>query len=125
MARNRTAKIEIPAATRELAEEVVAETEDAFHDYTEALQQAVTTFGKQMAVAQADMTAVGRSAVACIEKNVAVTFELAHKLLQARDWDEVVRLQLEFLKAQCEVMTKQAARLGETATKAAIDLARS
>ena len=86
------AKVEIPAATRELAEEVVAETEDAFHDYTEALQQAVTTFGKQMAVAQADMTAVGRSAVACIEKNVAVTFELAHKLLQARDWDEVVRL---------------------------------
>lgn len=125
MARIRPAKIEVPAATRDFAEGVVAEAEDAAHDFTAALQQALTTYGQQMAVVQTDMTAVGRSAIACLEKNLAVTFSFAHKLLHARDWEEIVRLQLEFLRAQSEVLARSTAKLGETAGAAALDIARS
>ena len=78
-----------------------------------------------MAVVRTDMTAVGRSAIACLETNLAVTFTFAHKLLQARDWNEIMRLQLEFLRVQSEALAKGTAKLGETAGAAALDIARS
>jgi hypothetical protein len=42
-------------------------------------------------------------------------------LVRARDIDEVMRIQAEFLQAQMVALTEQAQALGQTATKAATD----
>src|SRR5262249_22013015 len=125
MARNRVAQLEMPAQTREFAEEVVNEAEDAFHDYTMALRQAVATFGKQMAAGQADLTSIGRTLVACFEKNFSVTFKFAHQMLHAHNIEEMAELQMEFVATQFETFAAQMAKLGQTISKAGIETATS
>ena len=55
------------------------------------------------------------------ERNVATAFDFAQKLLQARDIQDLVRLQSEFVQTQIKVLGEQAKELGESATKAAMD----
>src|SRR5262249_26213939 len=125
MVRNRTTQLEIPAQTREFAEGVVDEAEDAFHDYTMALRQAVATFGKQMGASQADLTSIGRTLVACFEKNLSVTFKFAHKILHARSIEEMAQLHTEFVVTQFETFVAQMAKLGQTISRAGVETATS
>lgn len=46
-------------------------------------------------------------------------FDLSNKLLQAKDIQEVVRIQSEFFQNQLHHLTEQARTLGESAVKAA------
>jgi len=55
------------------------------------------------------------------EKNVATAFEYAQKLTTAKDIQDVVRIQTEFMQMQLKALSQQAQELGETATKAAKD----
>ena len=51
------------------------------------------------------------------ERYVASAFEFAQRLVQVKDPQEVVRLQMEFFQTQMQAMTEQAKDLGEAATK--------
>src|SRR5450631_2813027 len=53
------------------------------------------------------------------QQNVATAFGFAQKLTQAKDLQDVVRIQTEFLQTQMKSLTEQAKDLSETATKAA------
>ena len=55
------------------------------------------------------------------EQNIANSFEFAQKLVRAKDIQEVMALQQEFLKPQMQAMQAQAKDLGAAATKAAMD----
>jgi len=55
------------------------------------------------------------------EQNVANSFEFAQKLMRAKDIQEVMALQQEFLQSQMKVMSEQAKDLGSAATKTAMD----
>jgi phasin family protein len=59
--------------------------------------------------------------MAFAEQNVASSFEFAQKLARAKDIEEIMRLQAEFVKTQMQTLSDQAKELGETATKAATD----
>ena len=61
----------------------------------------------------------------CAERNVANSFDFAQKIVRAKDVQEVMRLQTEFVKAQMEALSEQARELGTAATKAATDQAKS
>ena len=52
-------------------------------------------------------------------KNVATTFEFAQRLTQAKDLQDLVRIQTEFLQTQLNSLTEQTKELSEMATKAA------
>jgi hypothetical protein len=125
MAPRHGVKIEVPAAARELAEEVVVEAEGGVHDFTTALHHSIANFGKQLSLAQNDGLAVARTAVSCAEKNFEMTFDYLHKLLRAQDLDEVVRLQIDFATAQYRLLAEQTNRLGQLMSKTAVDIARS
>ena len=88
-------KMEIPAAFREFAEKGVAQTKDAYE--------------KIKSVA---------------EQNIANSFEFAQKLVRAKDIQEVMALQQEYLQSQMKAMSAQAKDLGSSATKAAMDAAK-
>ena len=53
------------------------------------------------------------------QQNVATAFGFAQKLTQAKDLQDLVRIQTEFLQTQMKSLTEQAKELRETATKAA------
>ena len=52
------------------------------------------------------------------QQNVATAFGFAQKLTQAKDLQDLVRIQTEFLQTQIQSLTEQAKELRETATKA-------
>jgi len=56
-----------------------------------------------------------------LEKNIATAFEYARKLISAKDIQDVVRVQTEFMNTQLQTLNEQAKDLGETATKAITD----
>lgn len=53
------------------------------------------------------------------ERNVAAAFEYADKLIHAKDFQDLMRVQTEFVQKQLQVLGEQTKELGETATKAA------
>ncbi|MFI4941554.1 MAG: phasin family protein, partial [Burkholderiales bacterium] len=54
-------------------------------------------------------------------KNVATTFEFAEKLTRAKDFQELVQIQAEFMQTQLKTLSEQARDIGDVATKAASD----
>ena len=55
------------------------------------------------------------------ERNIAASAECVGKLSQARDFQEVFRIQTEFMQTQLISFAEQARSLGEVYTKAAMD----
>jgi phasin len=104
---------------RSFAEQSVAQAQKAFDGFMTAAQSAVTTFEGQAAAAQAGAKDMQRKAVSFAEYNVDASFDLARKLLTAKDTGEMVKLHADYVKAQIQVLTEQARELGQTVTKAA------
>ena len=48
-----------------------------------------------------------------VERNIAATFDFSEQLLHAKDFQDVVRIQTEFLQAQFRVLTEQAKEVVE------------
>ena len=53
-----------------------------------------------------------------MQRNVAATFDLCDKLINAKDAQDAMRLQTEFFQTQMRVITDQARNMGESAMKA-------
>ena len=110
---------EIPNEMRDFAEKSVDQARKAFEGYMDAAQQAV---GKMEAAAEATgagaRDATGK-AVGFASHNVNAAFELARKLVSARDFQEVLNIQSEYAKAQLAAMQTQAQELAAMAQTAA------
>ena len=52
------------------------------------------------------------------EHNIASAFELAQDLVRAKDMQEVLRLQADYIRRQMQALTEQAKELGESTSKA-------
>ena len=66
-------------------------------------------------------TELGEKLKAYAEKNIATTHEYLDKLSHAKDLQDVVRVQTEFMQVQLNAFGEQAKSLGEAFTKAATD----
>jgi phasin family protein len=55
------------------------------------------------------------------QRNISASADCVHKLSQAKDFQEAIRIQTEFMQTQMNTFTEQAKSLGETYTKAATD----
>jgi hypothetical protein len=57
-----------------------------------------------------------------VERSVAASFGLSDKLLRAKDFQDVLRIQTEFFQTQLKALTEQSKDLCGTASKAASDV---
>ena len=121
MAKDPMSSFEIPADMRRLAETSVAQAKQAFDGFMSAAQQAVSRMESQTAAAQAGASDMSRKAMAFASQNMAASFTFAQKLALARDVEEVMRLQADFLRAQMQTFAEQARELGASFTQAASD----
>jgi phasin len=117
-------RFEIPPEMRAFAEKSVEQARQAFDGFISAAHNAVSAFEGQAATARQGAKTVTEKAMTFAEQNIASSFELAQQLVRAKDVQEVVKLQSEYLKRQMQVFAEQAKELGESTGKAARDATR-
>jgi phasin len=115
---------EIPVQMRQFAEQSVEQAKKAVDGIMAAAHKAVATVEGQASAAQAGVKDAGERAMAFAEQNVANSFDFAQKLARAKNIQEVMALQSEYMKAQMQTFSEQAREIGQTATKAAMDAAK-
>lgn len=121
MAKDPVSSFEIPAEMRNFAEKSLAQAKQAFEGFLAAAQQAVNRVEGQAAAAHAGAADVSRKAMAFAGQNMAASFAFAQKLAQARNVEEVMRLQADFVKSQMQAFAEQAKELGAALPQAASD----
>jgi phasin len=116
-----TDRFDVPPEMRAFAEKSVEQARQAFDGFITAARHAVTTFEGQAESTRRGARDVTEKAMTFAERNIASSFDFAQQLLHARDVQDVLRLQAEYIKRQMQVFGEQAKELGESATKAAKD----
>jgi phasin len=109
---------EIPAEMRAFAEKSVGEARKAFEGYMDAATRALGTVEKSAENIQATNRDLGRKAMGFAEDNVTASLDFIQRLVNARDVQEVVRLQTEFTQAQIKNLADQAKALGSSVAEA-------
>ncbi len=115
---------EIPSDMRKFAEQSVEQARQAFGGFINAAQQAVSEMEGRASVAHSGAKDVGGKAMTFAQRNIMASFEFAQKLVRAKDVQEVMKLQAEYIQAQMQVLNEQAKELGQGASKAAMDSAK-
>lgn len=118
-----TERFEIPPEMRAIAERSVEQARQAFEGFISAAHRAMTAFEGQAESARQGARDVTEKAMTFAEQNIASSFEFAQQLLHARDIQDVLRLQADYIKRQMQVLGEQAKELGESTTRAAKDAA--
>ncbi|MFY9625804.1 MAG: phasin family protein [Rhodoplanes sp.] len=121
MIKGTTPPFEIPNEMRAVAERSVEQAKLAFNNYMQAAQEAVSTFEERVKASQVGAQGISKKAMTFAERNVLSAFEFAQKIVQAKDIQELVRMQTEFVQSQMQVLSEQVKELGETATKTAME----
>jgi phasin len=119
MANDPTWNFDVPTQMRQFAEQSVEQARKAVDGFLTAAQKATTTLETQANTAQAGAKDVREKVMGFAEENINNSFAFAQRLVRARDIQEVMALQQEFLQQQMQAMQSQARDLGAAATKAA------
>jgi len=115
---------EIPPDMRKFAEQSVEQARQAFGGFINAAQQAVHDMEGRATMARVGAKDVGEKAMTFAQQNIMASFELAQKLLRAKDVQEVMKLQAEYIQSQIKILNEQAKELSESASKAAMESAK-
>jgi phasin len=110
---------EIPNEMRDFAEKSVDQAKKAFDGFMTAAHKAVDAVNGSTESARANAEQATQKAMSYAEQNVAAAFDLAQKMVRAKDPAEVLKLQAEFVQAQMNAFQKQMAEVGAVVQKAA------
>ena len=102
---------EVPNELRDFAERSVEQARKAFEGFL-AVAQRATGAADDAANAAPGVKSVGAHVLTYTEQNVNAAFELANKLVRAKDPQEAFALQSEYLKTQLAALQTQAKELG-------------
>lgn len=123
-----TPSYEVPSDMRDLAEKSVDQARKAFEGFVTAAQKAAGQADDTAASVQSNAKTLGTKAMSFAEQNVRTAFDLAQKLVRAKDLQEVFSLQSEYAKTQMTAIQDQAKELGsimQTAAQGAVQQATS
>ena len=109
---------QIPPEMREFAGRSVAQARKAFEGFIGAVQKTASGVDAAAGGAQMGVKDAGAKAVAFAEKSVTSAFDLAEKLVNAKDVQEVLALQTAYLQQQMAAVQEQAKELGDAVQKA-------
>ena len=108
-------KLEVPAQITEIAEKTIDQAERGFSAFIEAANKSVSMIPNPT-------TDMSLKALSLTEQNMKAAFDHAKKLLQAKDLQEAMRLQAEFLKAQYETAAEQLKEMGNSVRSSGADV---
>ena len=110
---------QIPTEVRDFAEKSVEQARKAFEGFSGAAEKAIASVDTSALPFTGGAKDVGVTALSYAEANVKAAFDLAQKLVQAKDVQEVLQLQSEFVKTQFSAIQEQTKELGAVIQKAA------
>jgi phasin len=110
---------EIPAEMRNAAEHGVVQARQAFDGFMSAAQKALAKVEEHAAAAQAGAKGTSERVMDFAEQNVLNSFDYAQKLVRAKDLEEMMKIQAEFVQSQMQALTAQSQELGKAAAAAA------
>ena len=105
---------QVPTDVRKMTEQSTEQVRTAINSYLQFFQRAVPANvmgGNELS----------NKVLNYAERNVHNAFAFAHKFVQVKDVQDLVKLQTEFIQSQMQAMTEQVKDLSETATKAVMD----
>jgi phasin len=106
---------EVPSEMRDFAEKSVEQARKAFEGFIGAAQKAAGAMEAAPFPLPGPMKDLGTKAMGFAENNVKAAFDLAQKLVHAKDMQEVLVLQSEYVRAQMAAIQEQARELGTIA----------
>jgi phasin len=124
MAKDAFEQFAIPDELRAFAEQSVAQARKAFEGFIEAANQAVGQMHGKAEATHSGASDIAHKSMQYAEQNVAVSFDFAQKLMQAKDAAEIMGLQSEFLGRQMQALSSQVQELGQSAAKMMVESAR-
>jgi len=86
-------KLEVPAEVRDLAAKTIDQAEKAFGMFFDAAN-------KSVASVPTPASGISKQALSFTEQNMKAAFEHARKLVHAKDLNEAMQIQSEFLRSQ-------------------------
>ena len=110
---------EIPNEMRDFAERSVEQARKAFEGFVAVAQKSVGTVDAAAATTQGKLKSSGAQVLGYAEQNVNSAFELAQKLIRAKDPQEAIAHQSDYLKAQLLALQAQAKEIGALIQKSA------
>jgi len=106
------------AKDEKLSEDMSAVAGQTMEQARGAMENYLDFFQKSMSASPWAGTELNKKMADYAQQNVATAFGFAQKLTQAKDLQDLVRIQTEFLQTQMKSLTEQAKDLSETTTKA-------
>ena len=103
---------QIPNEVRDFAEKSVEQARKAFEGFAGAAHKALDSVDDKAFTFPSGAKDVGVKALTFAEANVKAAFDLAQKLVHAKDPQEVFNLQSEFVKKQLHAIQEQTKDLG-------------
>lgn len=110
---------EVPTEMRDFAEKSVDQARKAFDGFMGAAQKAAEQVQGTAETARASATDASTKVMAQAEASITAAFDHAQKLVRAKDLNEVMALQGDFVKAQMAAFQSQMKDIGTAVQKAA------
>jgi phasin len=115
---------EVPPEMRDFAEKSVEQARKAINGFIGAARKTADTIESSASTAQASGKEIASKTFSYAEQNIAAAFDLAQRLVRAKDVQEAMQIQAEFARSQFAAMQTQMKELGSVA-QSAVDQGRS
>jgi phasin len=109
---------EVPPEMREFAEKSVEQARKAIDGFIGAARKTADTIESSATTAQASGKEVANKTFSYAEQNIAAAFDLAQRLVRAKDLQEAMQIQAEFARSQFAAMQTQMKEFGSMAQSA-------
>ena len=111
----------VPEAVRELAEQTVTQSREAYENAKGAMEEAVEVLEKSIDQTGQGVAAINRKAIGIAQTNLNTSFDLAKKLAGAKNVAEIMELQSSFVRNQFETFAAQAEEFRTLSTQITTD----
>src|SRR5918995_3202851 len=109
---------EVPPEMREFAEKSVEQARKAIDGFLGAARKTADTLESSATKVQASGKEVASKTFEYAEQNISAAFDLAQRLVRAKDMQEAMQIQAEFVRSQFAAMQDQMKEFGSAAQSA-------
>jgi hypothetical protein len=120
--KNPTKSVEIPPAMQEMADQSMQQAKKVFDMYIAGVRQAFGAFGDNTPMASTGGKELGERALKFAERNIELSFAFAGRFMQAKDFQELMKLQVEYWTAEMQLLMEQATDLSHGRDNVFMDL---
>ena len=112
MAKDKEPTEPLMGMAKQTAEQITGRTQETTENYLKWLQTTMSAFPW-------GNTDLNKKLLSCATENVSAAFGFVQRLSQARNLEDAVKIQTEFMTAQFNSFNEQAKNIGEIYTKTA------